>query len=514
MADSLSKKQRITVCALSDGGAMEGEAREALASIPGLAKNRKLERFILVISDNNTKLSGRIDEDSFSMEPTFRSLDPLGWKMIELQEGNDLQKCLSAFEKAVQWVEENPHVPVVILAKTVKGFGVKSTMSSASGGHGFPVKKPQELSEFLKEIYIGENVPSEFMNWCEEMVLEYNDKNQSSNSNQTEKFPTEKVQVGITKALINMRKKGYPVISITSDLPDSTGVGGFRKEFKSEQIDVGIAESNMISVAIGLSKEGYIPVVDTFAQFGVTKGALPLIMSALSQGPVIAIFSHAGFQDAADGASHQALSYFAMTHSIPYTDTYMLSCSGEAEMLVTQAIEEFANAKKQGKVPHSKIFFLGRENFPRWMQTENENYKLGKSFLVFDNTSEFSKSIIIAATGPMVFNSLAAAKELGRQNVGCAIINPIAINRVDTELFESILPRVNGRLLTVEDHQVVGGMGAVLVHELSQKGLIKKVRSLGVKNHFGQSAYTADELYKMHGLDSASIFAAALDMMT
>ena len=110
---------------------------------------------------------------------------------------------------------------------------------------------------------------------------------------------------------------------------------------------VGVAEANMISVGAGLSKEGFIPIVDTFSQFGVTKGALPLIMASLSGAPVIAIFSHAGFQDAADGASHQALSYLSMTNSIPHTDVYCLATSSEAEALVTQAIEKLARIKNR-----------------------------------------------------------------------------------------------------------------------------------------------------------------------
>ncbi len=152
---------------------------------------------------------------------------------------------------------------------------------------------------------------------------------------------------------------------LTSDLPGSTGVAGFRKEFLKILLDVGVAESNMVSTAAGLSKLGYIPVVDTFAQFGVTKGALPLTMGALSEAPIIAIFSHTGFQDAADGASHQALSYMAMVSSIPHVDVYSLSCSEEADVLVTAAIENFAKARREGQVPNSSVFFLGRENFPK-----------------------------------------------------------------------------------------------------------------------------------------------------
>ncbi len=99
----------------------------------------------------------------------------------------------------------------------------------------------------------------------------------------------------------------------------STGISPFQKTFPDRYIEVGIAEANMVSTGAGFAKAGFIPIVDTFGQFGVTKGNLPLTMAALSQAPVIAMFSHVGFQDAADGASHQATTYFAATCSIPHT---------------------------------------------------------------------------------------------------------------------------------------------------------------------------------------------------
>src|SRR5438128_8085853 len=105
----------------------------------------------------------------------------------------------------------------------------------------------------------------------------------------------------------------------------------------------------MISTGAGFAKAGFIPIVDTFGQFGVTKGNLPLTMAALSQSAVIALFSHVGFQDAADGASHQATTYFAATSAIPHTTVIAPSCSDEAESLMHQALHRYADARKNGR---------------------------------------------------------------------------------------------------------------------------------------------------------------------
>lgn len=505
-ADALAGLKRVTVTAISDGACMEGEAREALAAIPGLAAAGKMAPYVLIISDNNTKLTGRIDKESFSMAPSFAALGTMGWKVIDLHEGHDLQKCVSTIEMAIQSARENPRQAIAIHARTIKGFGVKKTADSASGGHGFPLKTPSELKPFLGEIYRGGEVPRQFMDWASE--LEASVASAAKSSGDKPAVPEIKVQVGVSKALIKKRQEGLPVISISADLPGSTGVADFQKAFPQNTQDVGVAESNMVSMAAGASKVGYIPVVDTFAQFGVTKGALPLTMAALSQSPVICVFSHVGFQDAADGASHQALCYFSMVSAIPHTRVYALSASDEAEALVGQAVDEFASERRAGRVPDSYVFFLGRENFPP--NYGAKSYALGSAQVLRDSSKP---AVVIAAAGAMVGQALAAASQLAASGIECAVINPSIINHPDVKTFKKYLELSGGRLVTVEDHQLIGGMGAILAHTLEQQGVALKLRSLGVHGEFGQSAYNAIDLYKKHGLDAAAIVSAVRSLI-
>lgn len=503
MGEALSGKNRVTITTISDGGCMEGEAKEAMAAIPGFAKAGKMGPYVLIISDNNTKLSGRIDAESFSMAPTFNALKELGWNVISLPEGNNLQKCYDTIAEAIAQAKANPKMPVVIHAKTVKGIGTKKTAESASGGHGFPLKSPSELAAFLGEINEGVALEALYNGWVQELT-----KLEADIKAKAVKDSGEKIQVGVSAAMVRARKAGLPVISVTSDLPGSTGVAGFRKEFPQDSIDVGIAESNMISTAGGLSKLGYIPVVDTFAQFGVTKGALPLTMGSLSEAPVIAIFSHTGFQDAADGASHQALSYLAMTASIPHLDVYCLSCSDEADALVTAAIENFAAERKAGRVPNSSIFFLGRENFPK-SYVSGVNFGLKQAQVLRDSAKDKAKSIVIATTGSLVPQALQAATDLEGKGLGVVVINSPNVNHYDLATFKSALEKTDGRMITVEDHQMIGGFGQMLTHALMQAGAPLKVKSLGVHGEFGQSAYTAQDLYKKHKIDAAAIVETA-----
>ncbi len=510
LAEKLAGTNRTTFCVLSDGAAMEGEAKEALAAIPGLAEKNKLAPYVLLISDNNTKLTGRIDADSFSMNPTFKSLEALGWQVIYLENGNDLQKCAEAIEKAKNLAEKNPGVPVAIWAKTIKGIGTKKTAESASGGHGFPCKSPTELSAFISEIYADVKAPALFQSWIDELI-ELEKKIKAEAVADT----GEKIQIGISKAMTAAFKKGFPVLSVTSDLPGSTGVAGFRKEFPEACFDVGVAESNMISISAGLSKQGFIPVVDTFAQFGVTKGALPLTMASLSEAPIIGIFSHTGFQDAADGASHQALSYMAMLATIPGVDLYSLSSSEEAEHLLTEVIEKFVKDRIQGKIPPSSIFFLGRENFPKTFRTEENkiSYQLAKPQILKNNMQpQAKKNVLLVTTGSLVGQALLACETLQSQSVGSAVVNISCLNKLNPADYTTLVSQCQGKIVTVEDHQVSLGLGSFLTHQLVQAGHSVKVKSLGVHAEFGQSAYNAIELYRKHKMDSAAIVAAATEI--
>ncbi len=506
LADRLSgQKNRTTFCVLSDGAAMEGEAKESLAAVPGLAQKGKLSAFVLVITDNNTKLSGRIDQDAFSMNPTFSSLESLGWKVIKLEKGNDLQACAAAIEAAMQLAEQNPSQPVAIWAKTVKGIGTKKTAESASGGHGFPCKSPTELPAFISEIYGDTQPPEHFNSWIEELIaLETKIKAVAQPDT------GEKIQIGISKAMVTAFKKGLPVISVTSDLPGSTGVAGFRKEFPQAALDVGVAESNMISTAAGLSKQGYIPVVDTFAQFGVTKGALPITMAMLSEAPIIGVFSHTGFQDAADGASHQALSYMSMLATIPGVDLYSLSSSEEAETLMLEILEKFALGRISGQKVNSSIFFLGRENFPKTFRTENNKITyIPAQPQVLKDTTLPGKNVLLLTTGSLIGEALLAADKLKSKNIGSIVVNQNCLNKIDLNVLKPLLQKCDGRMVTAEDHQVLLGFGAFVTHQLVMSGVNVKIKSLGVSGEFGQSAYNAIDLYRKHGIDSDSMVKAA-----
>jgi len=510
IADKVRGNDRVTLCVVSDGASMEGEAKESFAAIPGLAAKGRVNPFVLVISDNDTKLSGRITKDSFSMAGTFAAMTKLGWNVIDVPNGNNLQEVYLALEKGIDLAKANPKFPVCIHAKTVKGYGVKSTVESSSGGHGFPLSSGEKIIDFVNEIYGGAaSVPKEFADWARALRADWEKKDAAKKAKAAAapvaapSIKKDKVQTGLAKGAVRAAQAGYPVYSISCDVQGSTGISLFQKSFPDRFLEVGIAESNMISIGAGFSKAGYIPIVDAFGQFGVTKGNLPLTMSALSQAPVIAIFSHVGFQDAADGASHQATTYFSALSSIPHTIVVACSCSDEADSLMYQAIERLADARKHGKDGESVVFFVGRENYPVHL-VENATYTWGKAQVLSEG-----KDVTIVASGPMVAKAIDAGNKLKAAGIKATVISNPFVNRVDIETIGAAVKNCSGRLITIEDHQVICGMGAQVSHALSRAGISHQVISLGINGEFGQSAYLADQLYQRQGMSAEKIIESA-----
>lgn len=514
LGDRLAGLDRVTVCLISDGAAMEGEAKEAFAAIPGLAAKGRLNPFLLLVSDNDTKLSGRITKDSFSMQPTFESLASLGWNVIKVPNGHELSTVFLAIERGVAAAKLDPARPVCLWIKTIKGYGVKSTMENSAGGHGFPLANGEKIIEYVDEIYGGQT-PDEFKVWAQTLRKDWETKETAklakaaAAAGQPATAPAvkkDKVQAGLAAGAVKAALEGLPVFSVSSDVQGSTGISAFQKA-TDRFVEVGIAESNMISTAAGLSKVGFIPIVDTFGQFGVTKGNLPLTMAALSQAPVIAMFSHVGFQDAADGASHQATTYFAATCAIPHTVVIAPSCADEAEAFMYQAIKRLADERTAGRDGESVLFFVGRENYPvRWV--DGAKYEWGKAQVIQSGTD-----VVLIGSGVLFNKALEAAKLLAAQGKSATVINNPFINHVDLATIGPAVARCGGRVVTIEDHQIIGGMGAQVSHALSQAGIAHRVKSLGIAGEFGQSAYLAEELYVKHGLTGPKMAEAALALL-
>jgi transketolase len=146
---------------------------------------------------------------------------------------------------------------------------------------------------------------------------------------------------------------------------------------------------------------------------------------------------------------------------------------------------------------------VGRENYPvRWV--ENAAYPWGRAQVLQEG-----KDVVLVGCGPLVSKAIEAGRMLKEAGVDAAVVNNPFVNRVDLETLGGVVKRCSGRVVTIEDHQVIGGMGAQLSHALARAGIQHTVRSLGIDGEFGQSAYVAEHLYQKHGLTVERMVEAA-----
>ena len=162
----------------------------------------------------------------------------LGWNVIKVANGHDLQGVYSTVEKAVAIARIDPTRPVCIWLKTIKGYGVKSTMENSAGGHGFPLANGEKIVEFVDEIYSGQT-PDEFKQWALALRKDWEQKEEAKKAkaaaaaaNPAPAAPAvkkDKVQAGLSAGAVKAAMEGLPVYSVSSDVQGSTGISGFQK---------------------------------------------------------------------------------------------------------------------------------------------------------------------------------------------------------------------------------------------------------------------------------------------
>jgi transketolase len=193
--------------------------------------------------------------------------------------------------------------------------------------------------------------------------------------------------------------------------------------------------------------------------------------------------------------------------SIPHLNIINVASAKEAEEYIYLASKKIADDRSAGKDGESYIFFIGRENFALEVQA-GLSYQLHEPQKLSDG-----KKAAIVVSGSLVAKGLEAAEKLKAKNIEVTVINHSFVNKSDFAQIAKWIGEAGSTLVTVEDHQLVGGMGAQLTHQLKLLGSEFKVTSLAVKGEFGQSAYSADELYAKHQLDSTAIINAVENLL-
>ncbi len=290
-------------------------------------------------------------------------------------------------------------------------------------------------------------------------------------------------------ALAELGKEHADVVVLDADLAAATKTGVFKKAFPERHIDCGIAECNMIGVAAGLAATGKVPFASSFAMFAAGR-AFEQVRNSVGY-PKLNVkigATHAGISVGEDGASHQCNEDIALMRTIPGMVVINPSDDVEAKAAVKAAYEH------RGPV----YMRFGRLAVPVINDNANYKFELGKGVVLREG-----KDVTIIATGLPVANCLEAAERLAADGVEAKVINIHTIKPLDEELVVAAA-KETGKVVTVEEHSVIGGLGSAVCDVLSEKAPTK-VLKIGVNDTFGESG-PAVELVKKYGLDAESIY--------
>ena len=301
---------------------------------------------------------------------------------------------------------------------------------------------------------------------------------------------------GYGQALVELGAQYPNMVVLDADLAGATKTGMFEKAYPDRFIDCGIAEANMMCIAAGLATCGKIPFASSFAMFAAGR-AYEQVRNSIGY-PHLNVkigASHAGVTVGEDGASHQCNEDIALMRSIPGMMVVNPSDAVEA-VAATKAVMEY-----EGPV----YLRFGRAPVPVINDHADYKFELGKGVVLREGTD-----VTIVATGILVSAALEAAEELAKEGVSAEVINIHTIKPLDDEVIIASAKKT-GKVVTAEEHSVIGGLGSAVCECLSEKYPVP-VKRIGVYDEFGESG-SAAALIEKYGFDGKGVLASVKEFL-
>jgi transketolase len=300
------------------------------------------------------------------------------------------------------------------------------------------------------------------------------------------------IRKGFGDGLVIAGDMNKNVVGLCADLTDSTVMNLFKNKYPDRFVEIGIAEQNLASVASGMSAMGKIPFITSYAMFSPGRNWEQIRTTiCYNDRPVKIAGSHAGISVGPDGGTHQAIEDMAITRVIPRI-VVISPCDAIEARKATIACS-------QTKDP--TYIRLAREKTPI-ITTEETPFEIGKAQLVFTPKKNEKAEVGIIATGALLHKALVVANELEQDGLKIKVLNLSTIKPLDEEAVWKLAQETNA-IVTVEEHQIAGGMGSA-VSECISKHFPVPIEFIGVKDQFGQSG-TPDELIEHYGMGEKDI---------
>jgi len=297
------------------------------------------------------------------------------------------------------------------------------------------------------------------------------------------------IRDGFGHGLVEAAENDDRIVGLCADLAESTRMHWFREKFPDRYVEIGVAEQNLAVVASGMANYGKIPFITSYAAFSPGRNNEQIRTTiSLNNVPVKIIGSHAGISVGPDGATHQALEDIALMRAQPNMTVIVPADANEAY----KATVAMAHT---GKPAYLR---LGREKTPVFT-TDETPFEIGRAEMLYDSDDSI---IGIIACGALVHNALRAADELANEGIAVSVMNCHTIKPLDTDAVIHLAKRTQG-LVTVEEHQIHGGLGSAIA-ECTSNQHPTLIEYIGVHDEFGQSG-TPDELIAHYHMDVESI---------
>lgn len=301
---------------------------------------------------------------------------------------------------------------------------------------------------------------------------------------------------GYGQALVELGAKYPNMVVLDADLAGATKTGVFQKAYPDRFIDCGIAEANMMCIAAGLATCGKIPFASSFAMFAAGR-AYEQVRNSIGY-PKLNVkigASHAGVTVGEDGASHQCNEDIALMRSIP----------GMMVVNPSDAVEAAAATKAVMGFDGPVYLRFGRAPVPVINDHADYKFELGKGVVLKEGTD-----VTIVATGILVSAALEAAEMLAKEGVSAEVINIHTIKPLDEEVVLASAKKT-GKVVTAEEHSVIGGLGSAVCECLSEKYPVP-VKRIGVYDEFGESG-SAAALIEKYGFDGKGVYASVKEFL-
>ena len=311
------------------------------------------------------------------------------------------------------------------------------------------------------------------------------------------------IRKGFGEGLVMAGDSDKNVVGLCADLTESTQMLAFKTKFPDRYVEIGVAEQNLATVASGMAAMGKIPFLTSYATFSPGRNWEQIRTTiCYNDRPVKIVGSHAGISVGPDGGTHQALEDMAIMRALPNM-VVISPCD---------AIEAKKATIAAAKTKHPTYIRLAREKTPV-MTTEETPFAIGKAQIVFDSrhqVRDFKKAHIhtdvgIIATGALLHRALKVAKEFAEEGRAVMVMNLATIKPLDEDAVIKLAHEA-GAVVTVEEHQIAGGMGSA-VAECLAKHYPVPIEFIGVDNRYGQSG-EPDQLIELYGMGEDKIHEA------